>query len=125
MKERIILVIIKVEEYQKFYNNQNCIEEGFENVAILVQKWVDDRKIARVIEWNRMIWYEEFKEVDKCIKDPRVSRKQVRKTQMYFKVQIVLGVPKLVKNQLEYCVKNKLNITNKVTGLEYIKKLEF
>ena len=50
-----------------------------EKVIKLVESWVDNRDIARVIEFDRIIRREEFIEINQCMHDPRVIRTKTRK----------------------------------------------
>ena len=57
--------------------------------------------------------------------NPRVIGKIIRKIQVFFKVQIVIKVPKLVKVQIDYCTKFNISTTNKRIGTEYAKRLSY
>ena len=81
--------------------------------------------ISRVTDFDRMVRYKDFIEVDQQIYDPRVIRKVIQKMQIFFKVQMAVIVKDLATTQLEYHKHYLITVTNKVTDTEHTKKIGF
>ena len=73
------------------------IEENLKKVVILVKNWAKDGSIIGVIEFDITTRCEIFQEIDQQAYNPRVVRKNVKKIQIFFKVQISLEAYKLAK----------------------------
>ena len=72
-----------------------------------------------------MTKYNDFKELKEWLYKPKIVRKNVKKTQLFFKVKTNLIVLDLVKVWLDYCKTNRIGVTTKVTNPENTKKVEY
>ena len=59
----MVLFIIKLKNIKKIRDNKNTMKEGVEWLVELVEKWADKGFISGVIDKDRLIKREEFKDI--------------------------------------------------------------
>jgi len=77
-------------------------------VVILVENWAKKGSIIGVVEFNVITRRENFGNMNPWIYNPRVVKRNTRKTQIFIKVQISLGVRDLAQAHKKYCQENKI-----------------
>ena len=86
MKERIILVTMKMDKNQKYGQVMQCLKEVVYRVLRSKENWVEECSIEGVIRINGMTRREDFSEVEKCMRQSRVTGKFNKRMQTFFKV---------------------------------------
>ena len=90
---------MKIKNNLKLRDYQVYIEESLEKVVALIESQTKKGSIAGVVEFNKMIRRENFREINSQVYNPILVGKNVQKTQISIKVQILLGVRDLVQAQ--------------------------
>ena len=60
----MVLVTIRIRNTLKFWDYKAYIEESLEKVAILVKNWVENGNITRVVEFDGIIRYDKYNDIN-------------------------------------------------------------
>ena len=92
MKEKLILITMKMKKNQKYDDPKQCMKEGMHRVSKLIENWADERSISGVVDIGGMVRIEDYGELDKWMYQPRVIGRYSKRTQMFFKILTQLSV---------------------------------